>query len=57
MLDLTVLAQRFERITDARPPAEPEPEPAVDPGATQEWVPDFADEPPAPPGGRPATPR
>ena len=38
MLELTVLEQRFERITDAR-------EPADDPQATREWIPDFADEP------------
>jgi len=37
LLDLSVLEQRFEQITDARPPAPPEPE------ATQEWTPDFAD--------------
>jgi hypothetical protein len=44
MLDLTVLEPRFEGITDARPPAPADEQPA-DPGATQEWVPDFADEP------------
>ena len=37
MLDLSVLEQRFEQITDARPSEPPQPD------ATQEWTPDFAD--------------
>jgi hypothetical protein len=37
MIDLTVLEQRFEQITDARPSEPPQPD------ATQEWTPDFAD--------------
>jgi hypothetical protein len=47
MLELTVLEQRFERITDARPPAPRPPAPAPTPAAqaTQEWVPDFAEAP------------
>jgi hypothetical protein len=38
LIELTVLEQRFEQITDARPAA-----PAPLAQATQEWTPDFAD--------------
>jgi hypothetical protein len=37
MIDLTVVEQRFEQITDTRPPEPPQSD------ATQEWAPDFAD--------------
>lgn len=40
LLELTVLEQRFEQITDARTAPEP------DPQATQEYVPTFGDEEP-----------
>ena len=38
VLELSVVEQRFEQITDARAPAPPPPG-----DATQEWTPDFAD--------------
>jgi len=52
LLDLAVLEQRFEQITDARAPAahsaapDPQATQAPDPQATQEYIPVFADDEP-----------